>query len=119
MVSSEILLLAAAHAYSYLGGTRAEAFPLGPNYLLKHESFRWCRAQGKKAVVLGGGSQPQDGILKFKQRFGRASELPFLLGRKTYDAPEARRLVECRRSWEREQGRDWVPAAEFFPEYRA
>jgi hypothetical protein len=119
VVSSEILLLAAEHAYSYLGGTRAEAFALGPNYLLKHESFRWCRAQGKKAVVLGGGYQPNDGILKFKQRFGRASEVPFLLGRKTYDAGEARRLVECRRRWERAEGREWAPAPEFFPEYRA
>ncbi|HVE38701.1 MAG TPA: GNAT family N-acetyltransferase [Planctomycetota bacterium] len=119
VVSSEILLLAAEHAYSYLGGTRAEAFSVGPNYLIKHESFRWCRDQGKKAVVLGGGYQPNDGILKFKQRFGRASEVPFLLGRKTYDADEARRLVECRQSWERQQGRDWSPAPEFFPPYRS
>jgi hypothetical protein len=119
VISSEILLLAAAHAYSYLGGTRAEAFAVGPNYLLKHESFRWCRDQGKKAVVLGGGYQPNDGILKFKQRFGRASEVPFLLGRKTYDADETRRLVEARQGWERQQGREWVPAPEFFPEYRA
>jgi hypothetical protein len=119
VVSSEILLLAAEHAYSFLGGTRAEAFRAGPNYLLKHECFRWSRAQGKKAVVLGGGYQAGDGILKFKQRFGRASEVPFLLGQKTYDAAEARRLVECRRTWERAQGRDWIPAPEFYPEYRA
>jgi hypothetical protein len=119
VISSEILLLAAEHAYSYLGGTRAEAFAVGPNYLLKHESFRWCRAQGKKAVVLGGGYQPNDGILKFKQRFGRASEVPFLLGRKTYDAEEAGRLAECRRRWELQQGRTWAPSPDFFPGYRA
>ena len=119
VVSSEIILLAAEHAYSYLGGTLVEAFALGPNYLLKHESFLWCRARGRKSVVLGGGYQPNDGILKFKQRFGRGTEVPFLLGRKTYDEAESRRLVELRRQWEREQGRDWTPVKDFYPEYRA
>jgi hypothetical protein len=119
VVSSEIILLAADHAYSYLGGTRAEAFPMSPNYLLKHVSFTWLRDQGRRAMVLGGGYQPNDGILKFKQRFGRACEVPFLLGRKTYDPDEARRLVDCRRRWERGQGREWTPAPGYFPEYRA
>jgi hypothetical protein len=119
IVSSEMLLLSADHAYSYLGGTLAEAFPISPNYLIKHESFLWCRDHGKKAVVLGGGYQPGDGILKFKQRFGRDCEVPFRLGRKTYDADEARRLVELRRRWERAEGRQWAPAPDYFPEYRA
>jgi len=119
VVSSEILLLSAEHAYSYLGGTLAEAFCLSPNYLIKHECFLWCRDQGRKAVVLGGGYKPNDGILRFKQQFGRSTELPFLLGRKTYDAVETARLVERRRQWEREQGRDWTPPADFFPGYRS
>jgi hypothetical protein len=118
VISSEIVLLSADTAYSWLGGTLAEAFALGPNYLLKHESFLWCRAQGKKAVVLGGGYQPNDGILRYKQRFTRAAGPPFLLGRKTYDAAGSARLLERRRAWERAQGSDWAPAPEFFPAYR-
>lgn len=119
VVSSEILLLSSDHAYSYLGGTLAEAFHLSPTYLVKHESFLWCRDHGLKAVVLGGGYQPNDGILRFKQRFGRSSEVPFMLGQKTYDVDESRRLVERRRQWEREQGREWAPAPHYFPEYRS
>jgi hypothetical protein len=118
-ISSEIVLLSAENAYSWLGGTLAEGFALGPNYLLKHESFLWCRARGRKTVVLGGGYQPNDGILRYKQRFTRAADVPFLLGRKTYDAAAAGRLVERRRAWEQAQGRDWSPAADFFPDYRA
>lgn len=119
VISSEILLLSAEHAYSYLGGTLAEGFALAPNYLIKHESFLWCRDQGRKAVVLGGGYQPNDGILRYKQRFTRAADRTFLLGRRTYDAEASGRLVERRREWERAQGREWAPSVEFFPAYRA
>lgn len=119
VVSSEIILLSGGHAYSYLGGTLAEAFPMSPTYLVKHESFLWCRDRGIRAMVLGGGYKPNDGILRFKQQFGRSAEVPFMLGQRSYDAEESRRLVERRRQWERDQGREWTPAAHFFPEYRS
>jgi hypothetical protein len=119
VVSSEILLLSSTHAYSYLGGTLAEAFAMGPNYLIKHESFIHCRERSVRSVVLGGGYQPNDGILRYKRHFGRNGEVPYLLGRKVYDPAGARLLVERRGQWEREQGRDWSPAPEFFPEYRS
>jgi hypothetical protein len=73
VISSEIVLLSAEHAYSYLGGTPAEAFRLGPNYLINTKSSLWCPARGTKAVWLGGGSQPNDGILRSKQRLTRAA----------------------------------------------
>lgn len=119
VLSSEILLFSQDHAYSYLGGTLTEAFPLGANYLLKNESFKYCRDMGIKSVVLGGGYQPNDGILRYKRHFGAAGELPFHLGLRTYDADGAGRLLEKRREWEREQGRDWTPAPNYFPAYRA
>jgi hypothetical protein len=119
VISSEIVLLSAAHATSYLGGTLAEGFALAPNYLIKHESFLWCRDQGKKAVVLGGGYQPNDGILRYKQRFTRAADRTFLLGRRTFDVAAERGLVGRRREWERGRGREWAPAADFFPGYRS
>jgi hypothetical protein len=119
VVASEIVLLSSDHAVSFLGGTLAAALPLGAASLLKHESFLWCRDRGVKAVVLGGGRGPDDGVLRFKRQFGRAMEVPFLLGLKTYDVEESRRLVEERRKWERGQGRDWKPAPAFFPDYRS
>jgi hypothetical protein len=119
IVASEIVLLSADHAVSYLGGTLAAGLPIGAASLMKHEIFLWCRARGKKAVVLGGGYRPDDGILRFKRQFGRAIEVPYLLGLKTYDVDESRRLVDARRQWERGQGRDWKPAPAYFPEYRS
>lgn len=119
ILSSEILLFARHHAYSYLGGTMPEAFPLGANYLLKHESFQHCRQKGIRAVVLGGGYLPNDGILRYKRHFGASGELPFWLGRRTYDAAAAGRLLEGRRRWEAAQGREWSPSPVFFPSYRS
>jgi hypothetical protein len=119
ILSSEILLFSQEHAYSYLGGTMPEAFPLGANYLLKHESFKYCRDMGIQAVVLGGGYQPNDGILRYKRHFGTSGELPFRLGRRTYDAVAAGRLLEARRRWEAAQGREWIPSTTFFPSYRS
>ena len=87
--------------------------------LIKHEIFLWCRDRGVKAVVLGGGYRPDDGILRFKRQFGRDIDVPYLLGLKTYDAEESNRLVEARRQWERGQGRDWNPVPSYFPEYRS
>jgi hypothetical protein len=119
ILSSEILLFSQDHAYSFLGGTMPEAFPLGANYLIKDESFKYCRDLGIGAVVLGGGYQPNDGILRYKRHFGASGERPFLLARKTYDADAADRLLEARRRWENSRGREWAPAQGYFPAYRS
>jgi len=119
VVASEIVLVSADHAVSYLGGTLSTALPLGVSSLIKHEIFLWCRDRGVKAVVLGGGYRPDDGILRFKRQFGRDIDVPYLLGLKTYDAEESSRLVEARLQWERGQGRDWKPVPSYFPEYRS
>jgi hypothetical protein len=119
VVASEIVLLSSDHAVSFLGGTLPAGLPIGAAALIKHEIFLWCRERGMKAVVLGGGYRPDDGVLRFKRQFGRAIEVPFLLGLKTYDVEESRRLLEARRQWERGQGREWTPAPTYFPEYRS
>ncbi len=119
VVSSEIILISAETAYFFLGGTRAEAFALRPNDLLKHESFLRCRGMGIQRFVLGGGYGADDGLLRYKRSFAPTGERPFHTGVITYDAEEAARLVERRREWERGQGREWNPAEGFFPGYRS
>ena len=68
VVSTEVVLTSASRAYSFLGGTEAEAFPLRPNDLLKWEIMRWSRDVGLDAYVLGGGPQPGDGIYPLQGR---------------------------------------------------
>jgi hypothetical protein len=119
VVSSELVLLSRRHAYFFLGGTLAESFELRPNELLQHETFRWCRAAGKRALVLGGGYRGSEGLLKYKKSFAPRGEVPFKVGTKTYAAALAERLVQERRAWEASRGVAWAPQPDYFPAYRS
>lgn len=119
VVSSELVLLSRRHAYFFLGGTLEEAFDLRPGDFLQTETFRWCRAAGKTALVLGGGYKGSEGLLKYKKCFAPGGEVPFRLGTKIYDPELAGRLLEARRAWEGAKGVDWQPEPGFFPPYRA
>jgi lipid II:glycine glycyltransferase (peptidoglycan interpeptide bridge formation enzyme) len=119
IVSTELALLSSRHAYSFLGGTRSEAFAMRPNDLLKHELIRWLRDGGYEAFVLGGGYGEDDGIYRYKKAFAPTGGLLFrtqglVLSRSAYDA-----LVEERASWELARGNPWAPREGFFPAYRS
>lgn len=118
-LSSEIVLHSAQSSCSYLGGARTEAFELRANDLFKHEIITACRNAGKKALVLGGGYRGADGILAFKKSFAPKGEVPFNLGKRTYDAALCQKLAEERRAWEKSRGIDWIPDPQHFPVYRA
>lgn len=119
VVSSELVLLSHRHAYFFLGGTMVEAFELRPGDFLQHETFRWCRDAGKKAMVLGGGYRGSEGLLRYKKSFAPHGEVQFRLGRKIHDPERAAELLEDRRRWEIARGADWSPDPLFFPPYRA
>ena len=89
------------------------------NDLFKHEMITWCRNAGKKAFVLGGGYRGADGIHAFKKSFAPRGEVPFTVGKRTYDAALSQRMSERRRSWEERLGNAWIPDPQFFPAYRA
>jgi GNAT acetyltransferase-like protein len=119
VVSSELVLLSHRHAYFFLGGTLAEAFDLRPNDFLQHETFRWCREAGKKALVLGGGYRGSEGLLRYKKSFAPGGEVPFKVGARVHNPEREGQLLERRRRWEQARGVDWRPDPAFFPPYRA
>lgn len=119
VVSSDLVLLSKEHAYAFLAGTLADAFPLGPNYLLKHRALQWAAAAGKKAFVLGGGLKPNDGLMQFKRAFGPRGQVPFRVACLTHDEKEYHDLLRRRSAFEVERGGDWSPRPGFFPAYRA
>ena len=110
VVSSELALLSASSAYSFLGGTDEAAFAERPNDLLKVELFRWAEAAGKKRFVLGGGFRPGDGIFRYKRSFAPRGLVPFEIGKRVLDRDAYDRLTE-RAGGPRDAG--------FFPAYRA
>jgi hypothetical protein len=115
VVSSDLVLRSAEHAYYFLGGTLTEAFPLGPNYLLKHNVARWAQAQGLRSYVLGGGYRPGDGVYRYKHGWARHGDVPFRVACWTHDAGAARELLARRAA---HAGGGWSPQPEFFPPYR-
>lgn len=118
-VSSDLVLCSAEHVYYFLGGTREDAFPLGPNYLLKHHVASWAIAEGKRAYVLGGGYQPRDGLYRYKRGFARHGDVPFRVACLVHDEAAYGELVARRAERSRVEGPAWSPRPEFFPSYRA
>lgn len=119
VVSTELVLLSARTAYSFLGGTREEAFAMRPNDLLKHETIRWLRESGRDAFVLGGGYGADDGIYRYKKAFAPHGDRVFSTQSLVLDRSGFDRLMTTRERWENDQGRPWSPAEGFFPPYRS
>ena len=119
MVSSELMLCSREHVYSFLGGTLVDSYPLGPNYLLKHRCLSWASNEGKRACVLGGGYEQNDGLLRYKRAFARRGEVPFRVACMTHDEKANRQLVSDRALFHARRGEVWLPRADFFPRYRA
>jgi CelD/BcsL family acetyltransferase involved in cellulose biosynthesis len=113
VVSSELILVSREHAYMLLSGTRAEAYPLRPNDLLRHRTVQWGAAAGLQAYVLGGGYEPGDGVYRHKKNFAPRGQLEFRVACLTHDAAAARELEERRAA---ESG--WAPRSGYFPRYR-
>lgn len=119
MASSELVLVSAERVYSFLGGTRGDAFDVRPNDLLKVEIMRWARAAGKTSFVLGGGYEPDDGIFRYKRSFAPRGLVPFFVGHRVLDDRAYRALVDRRRAWSAATGQAWSPRAGYFPAYRS
>jgi hypothetical protein len=110
VVSTELALLSATSAYSFLGGTDEAAYATRPNDLLKVELFRWAEAAGKQRFVLGGGFEDGDGIFRYKRSFAPHGLVPFEIGMRVLDQDAYDRLTD-QAAGPRKPG--------FFPAYRA
>ena len=110
VVSSELALVSATSAYSFLGGTDDAAYASRPNDLLKVELFRWAEAAGKRRVILGGGYEADDGIFRYKRSFAPHGLVPFEIGMRVLDPDAYERLT---------QQAGGTPESGFFPAYRA
>lgn len=114
IVSTELVLCSRTHVYSFLGGTRSEAFAKRPNDLLKHEVCLWGSRTGRTAFVLGGGYAPDDGIYRYKLSFAPMGAVGFSVGQRTLLPQASADLVAARR----EADPAWAPREGWFPPYR-
>jgi len=110
VVSTELVLFGSENSYSFLGGTRAEAFHLRPNDFLKFHIIKWCKEKGLKRYILGGGYGSDDGIFKYKRSFAPYGVVPFYIGKKVFSPSTYDKLMGLR-------GED-LKNSGFFPGYR-
>ncbi len=84
-VSCELVLFQGRTAYSFIGGTLPEYFPLRPNNLLKHEIILRLMEMGLTQYCLGGGVETGDTIYKYKKTFSKNNSLDFYIGKYVHD----------------------------------
>lgn len=116
VISTELVIYGAEHAYSYLGGTNREYFELRPNDFLKWEIIKWAKQKGLKTFVLGGGYGADDGIFQYKTCLAPNGIVDFYIGRRIFDICAYDMLCEKKgvESHSAQAGQ-----IGFFPEYRA
>lgn len=116
LVSTELVLTSDRSLYSFLGGTRREAFPQAPNDLLKHRLIEYGHESGRKWFVLGGGFESNDGIFRYKRGFDEHGITPFIGVQLTADQEIYEKVVAHAAG-----GPAATPASEagrWFPAYR-
>ncbi len=116
IVSTELILYSPETAYSFLGGTREEAFDKRPNDLLKYKVMIWAKERGISNYVLGGGYKPEDGIYRYKQSFSPNGEYCFYTGQRITDVERYEKLFNAR---EKSLSGTWQPLDGYFPQYRS
>lgn len=121
IVSSELVFLSGQTVVFFRGGTASSAMNSRANQLLKYEICLWAQRAGYRWYLLGGGTGPDetDPLFVYKKTFASDGVRPLRVGRWIVDAPRYHELLAWRERHERARGRSFVPAADYFPAYRA
>lgn len=114
IISSELVLYGTENAYSYLGGTDSEYFPMRPNDFLKFEAIKWLKEKGLKNFILGGGYGTDDGIFHYKKSFSPNGVVNFYIGKKIFSEKKYQELLQIRK-----EEKEFNAESSFFPLYRA
>src|SRR5699024_2741291 len=73
--------------HSHLSGTLSEYLYLSPAYIIKYATTLWGKENGYHLIHHGGGTtnDENDGLLKFKSKFGQHTFFDFSIGTKVWN----------------------------------
>jgi hypothetical protein len=94
-VAAELISHGSTTAYSFLGGTLAEAFPLAANDVLKHDIILDLKRRGLRRYCLGGGHVPGDDLLRYKRKFSVNGVVEFKMASRIHQPEVFQRLNEA------------------------
>lgn len=100
------------YIHIHLSGTLSEYLNLSPAYILRYGVTQWGKEKGYKLIHHGGGrtNDLDDSLYKFKNQFGKNTNLDFYIGKKVWNQSIYNELCEIKK----------IDAeVEFFPAYRA
>lgn len=83
-VAAELVVVGRTTAYSWLGGTLSDFYPMRPNDILKDFIIRNLSSEGLKWFCLGGGLVPGDGIFRYKRTFAMHGDRPFYIMKRVH-----------------------------------
>ncbi|MFO7723416.1 MAG: GNAT family N-acetyltransferase [Bacteroidales bacterium] len=83
-VAAEMVVSGKATAYSWMGGTLSDYYPLRPNDILKDYIIQDLAESGRQWYCLGGGLTPGDGIFRYKRTFAMHGERSFHIMKKVH-----------------------------------
>lgn len=118
LVSADLLLFGSEDGYYFLGGTEAAAFGVRPNDLVKVESMKWLRSQGRRRYVLGGGVTAEDSLERYKRGFALDGAFDYFTGERILSPGRYEALLSAHRRRLADNGLDFDETSDFFPAYR-
>ncbi len=92
IVSCELVLHHGKYCHSFLGGTKRESLPLCANPILKRDILIFLKNIGCEYFLLGGGTQPNDGIFNFKKAYAPEGVYPNRIGGTIWDQQTYERI---------------------------
>lgn len=96
IVSAAIILYNDSYVHYHLSGTRIEYRQYDPNNLLLRTVAYWASENGMREFHLGGGTEAEDSLYRFKRNFCPQGVRDFYIGRTIFDQAAFDELVELR-----------------------
>lgn len=97
IVSSALFMYNDTYLHYHLGGTLIEYRKYAPFNLLLRTAAQWAGENGKREFHLGGGTEAEDSLYRFKRNFCPQGVKDFYIGRTIFDQAAFDELVELRK----------------------
>lgn len=97
IISAAIFLYSDRYMHYHLGGTTIEGRKYAPFNLLLRSAARWANQNGMRALHLGGGTEAEDTLYRFKRNFCPQGAADFYIGRTIFDQSAFDELVGLRK----------------------
>ena len=97
MVAASIFFYNDHVMHYHLSGNYVEYRTYAPTNLILYEAANWGRAQGIKALHLGGGVGVEDSLFHFKKQFNKNGRIGFYIGRNIFDKEKYTELLNIRK----------------------